>query len=280
MDTRAYIESGVIEAVVLGHASEQEVREVNCLASIYPEVQQELDALSEALENYAESHKQKVPENWENDILGALEGVNQEEPLSVVSSSNNSAGTQEREVPLANSETNGGQRSLSPFMGWAAAIAILLIGGWMFLDQNKQIEQLGMAMQELEKSNMVVKENLRLANTERELLLNPKVERILLSGTESFPEAYAQVFWDKGNDQVYLQAKGAPEITEEESFQLWVIRDGAPVSMGVIDNENRELLIALESTSSGSAFAITIEPRGGSLNPTLERMVVIGNVTS
>ena len=55
MDIKEYISSGILESYVLGNASEQERREVECISSIYPEIRQELDALSRSLEKYAEA---------------------------------------------------------------------------------------------------------------------------------------------------------------------------------------------------------------------------------
>jgi mannose-6-phosphate isomerase-like protein (cupin superfamily) len=47
-----YISSGIIEMYVLGLASEEEIREVKELSVIYPEVQEEIDAVSNALIRY------------------------------------------------------------------------------------------------------------------------------------------------------------------------------------------------------------------------------------
>jgi hypothetical protein len=54
MNIQAYIESGILEEYVLGTVSPQEKQEVECMASIYPEIQQELQILETALEKYAQ----------------------------------------------------------------------------------------------------------------------------------------------------------------------------------------------------------------------------------
>ncbi len=53
VDVNEYIASGILESVVLGLASDQEVREVNCLSEIYPEIKEELAAIEKAYEKMA-----------------------------------------------------------------------------------------------------------------------------------------------------------------------------------------------------------------------------------
>nr|MDQ3046238.1 hypothetical protein [Bacteroidota bacterium] len=47
-----YIESGILELYVLGQASAEERKEIEILASTSSEIRNEIDAISEALENY------------------------------------------------------------------------------------------------------------------------------------------------------------------------------------------------------------------------------------
>ena len=48
-----FINSGILELYVMGIASQSEQEEVEKMATISPEIRQEIDAISEALENYA-----------------------------------------------------------------------------------------------------------------------------------------------------------------------------------------------------------------------------------
>jgi hypothetical protein len=51
-----YIASGILEEYLMGSATEQEQREVACMASIYPEIQVALDQLADGIEKYARIH--------------------------------------------------------------------------------------------------------------------------------------------------------------------------------------------------------------------------------
>ncbi|MCW3076014.1 MAG: hypothetical protein JWO32_623 [Bacteroidetes bacterium] len=56
-DLKAYIESGILELYVLGIASNEEVKEIELLAKIHPEIKNEIEAITTALRNEA---KEKV----------------------------------------------------------------------------------------------------------------------------------------------------------------------------------------------------------------------------
>lgn len=55
--------------------------------------------------------------------------------------------------------------------------------------------------------------------------------------------------------------------------------DKGPVGIGLIDSANILWLQSMNSGSSAQAFAITIAPKGGSENPTLKKLVVLGEVS-
>ena len=53
MNVEEYIASGVLEAVVLGVATDQEQRAAQCLSGIYPEIAEVLENYSSGLESFA-----------------------------------------------------------------------------------------------------------------------------------------------------------------------------------------------------------------------------------
>jgi mannose-6-phosphate isomerase-like protein (cupin superfamily) len=54
-----FIESGILELYVLGAASEEDVRAVEKMAAAHPEVKQEIEQISLAMEHYAQTHAVK-----------------------------------------------------------------------------------------------------------------------------------------------------------------------------------------------------------------------------
>jgi anti-sigma-K factor RskA len=62
-------------------------------------------------------------------------------------------------------------------------------------------------------------------------------------------------------------------------YQLWAIVDGKPVDAGILKTTDVYALPQkMISFSSAQAFAITIENKGGSEVPTLDKMVALGGV--
>jgi anti-sigma-K factor RskA len=70
-----------------------------------------------------------------------------------------------------------------------------------------------------------------------------------------------------------------PKNDEAHQYQLWALVDGKPVDLGVFDSTDKTIgLKDMKSIGNAQTFAVTLEPRGGSVSPTLEKLMVIGNI--
>jgi len=71
-----------------------------------------------------------------------------------------------------------------------------------------------------------------------------------------------------------------PATDKNHQYQLWAIASGKPVDLGVFDNTETDSanIKAMKSIGVAQAFAVTIEPRGGSVNPTMDQMVAIASL--
>jgi mannose-6-phosphate isomerase-like protein (cupin superfamily) len=67
-----FLASGILELYVMGAASPQEALEVERMAALYPEVRQEMDAISLAMENYALAHAVTPPSNVKPLLLATI----------------------------------------------------------------------------------------------------------------------------------------------------------------------------------------------------------------
>ena len=72
MDIKEYIESGIIEAVVLGFASEQEIAQLQSYALKYPEISEEWKAVTIAFENEATKHAVPAPAEVKQRVLESI----------------------------------------------------------------------------------------------------------------------------------------------------------------------------------------------------------------
>lgn len=76
----------------------------------------------------------------------------------------------------------------------------------------------------------------------------------------------ATAHWSESVGKAVLVSDGLPEIADDQSFELWFVRDGAAISAGVFDVAGDEAATAqLDGTMEpGDVIAVTIEPQGGS----------------
>lgn len=68
--------------------------------------------------------------------------------------------------------------------------------------------------------------------------------------------------------------RGLPRLAEDLAYQLWVIEGEEPTSAGVLEVTGGSTYLELAAVP-GNALAVTVEPAGGSPQPTTEPVVVL-----
>ena len=65
-------------------------------------------------------------------------------------------------------------------------------------------------------------------------------------------------------------------------YQIWALKLSplTPTSIGLLENfeSNEQKLFAVNNADQAEAFGITLEPAGGSLTPTMEKLYALGKV--
>jgi anti-sigma-K factor RskA len=116
---------------------------------------------------------------------------------------------------------------------------------------------------------------------EREATLNsifePRVELYQLTASGD-PDPGIQIFWDKQRNRVLAHGFKLKQVPEGRAYQLWFIQDGKPVPSVTFkpepDGHVRVEKIPVPSGEGISAAAITVEPEGGSPQPTSPILLV------
>jgi anti-sigma-K factor RskA len=71
--------------------------------------------------------------------------------------------------------------------------------------------------------------------------------------------------WSESVGKAVLVSDGLPSLTDEESFEMWVVRDGAAVSAGTFTADDGTTTALLDAAvEEGDVIAVTVEPAGGS----------------
>lgn len=100
---------------------------------------------------------------------------------------------------------------------------------------------------------------------------------VSLKGTEARPQAQGQLIADPNDQSAVLVISGLPPLEPGQTYQVWLIGD-APVSAGLLTvDENGQSVLIITSQEAIGAFnslGISIEPEGGSEQPTGEIVVL------
>jgi anti-sigma-K factor RskA len=101
---------------------------------------------------------------------------------------------------------------------------------------------------------------------------------VSLKGTEVQPQAQGQLIADPDSQSAVLVIAGLPPLEPGRTYQVWLINGGTPVSAGLLTvDENGQavfILTSQEAIGSFNSLGISIEPQGGSPEPTGEIVVL------
>lgn len=268
MDIKAYIESGIIESYVLGMADDQERAELEQLSRQHPEIRAAIDAFEVSLEQSALAAPMRpaahVKANILNELAGEFATTESVSEAKVVS------------MPSVNT-------------GWlryvAAASVILLVvsaaTNVYFYNQFRTASSQYQALLTEKTSLMAQNDALQAKGLDlyqgMQIMSDPAYTKVSMPGVKAEENKFATVFWDKKNNEVYLLANRLPQTSTDTQYQLWAIVDGKPVDAGMIESCNG--LCKMKNIKNASAFAITLEKRGGSPTPNLDQLQVFGGIT-
>ena len=125
----------------------------------------------------------------------------------------------------------------------------------------------------------ILKANFDQATEKLAKLEHPYLRVIPLKGLEKTPNCHVTVYWNAKTGRTMALANSLPKPPEGKQYQLWAIVDGTPVDMGMLPKDTEETeLQDMKNMDNPQAFAVTLEKEGGVESPTLEAMMVLGNV--
>lgn len=274
MNTKEYITSGKLESYVFGALNTEAMTEVEKMCALYPEINQEKLNMEEALMAYVKTLATRPPRELKERIMKAIRAI-----------------PQEKISPVRRSEIKMKQKSIAPLL-WAASIALIFgFGVNHFLDINgknaqeadfKRMQGEWLAEKEDLAAHIAhLNDSLHHERNYSHFILNGDTDLIPLKGTEKYPKALVKLFYNHELSEYVLKTEALPHKPDDKQFQLWAIVGGEARDLGVLAED---LLLSdrikLEDMGEIEAFALTIEPYGGSKSPTLDEMVVLGEVAS
>ena len=77
------------------------------------------------------------------------------------------------------------------------------------------------------------------------------------------------------DERALLMVEGLPRLEAERIYQLWAMRDGVPVPAGLLGAEGGTVQALAEDYQPGDGLAVSVEPEGGSEQPTTTPVLVL-----
>ncbi|MDO7886953.1 anti-sigma factor [Hymenobacter cheonanensis] len=296
-DYQEYIESGRLEQYALGELDPAAQAEVEGWAARFPQVRHELDELLAGLGVYAEAHTLAPPAGLRDRVLGrVLAEIGAEAPASVAASPLAAAPAAEAaptmRVSASNprpAETYTPAPAASSRSGWAIAASValllslaanaLLYSRWQQASTDLVAAQNSQAR--FAQTSQVMERRLTSTQEQLHVLRSPQeYKMVALAGTPAHASAHARVLYNVASHRVYLDVQQLPSLPAGKQYQLWALDKGKPVDAGVLaaNTAAGDSLQQMKDIASAQAFAMTVEPTGGSAGPTLTTMTVIGNI--
>lgn len=175
-------------------------------------------------------------------------------------------------------EPTKGSRSFLPW-AIAAMFALLALGAVFFWRQASQEAlrfQQQLAVSESEKRQLIARiegqgRSQEEINRIQAAINSPELRVINLGGQEVAPESSARVLWDVNNRQ-WVVVTNLPPPPPGKVYQLWFVTKDAKISAGLIETDRAGQAMTLVELPTNldqvDATAITLEPEGGSDQPT------------
>ncbi|WP_304062999.1 anti-sigma factor [Pedobacter glucosidilyticus] len=282
------MESGILELYVLGDLSPEEKLKVEEMATLYPEVKAELaeieKTLGELADSYAIEPSEGLRDNFlskltfnEEDTNTSISNVNLNNKQQTFSSHNNA-----KVIPLNSSKLNFYKYSFAAcFTLLIMSIAALFVLYNNLQESKEQLAVLQSSNQDYANQVNYLDKKVESTNEILSIYTNPDFKLVELKGTANSPESKMLVAFNPKEQKVMIDMKNMsmPAHDENHQYQLWALVDGKPVDLGVFDGVNPEAVMKkMKAIDKAQAFAVTLEPKGGSVNPTLEKMMVMGAI--
>jgi anti-sigma-K factor RskA len=270
LNVQEYISSGILESYVLGGLSREEALEVEQMASKYPEVKAELDAIQNSFANYAESLAVMPNPSLKKKILSQIDAlVDRQEETKV--------------IPI-----NNKKMLIAEYIAAASISAAIISAGIAYHFYRKyehtqgQLvsiqQQHALMSQHTNTTSYNMAKKLEESSEMIAMLTDDATAAIELKGMSPAPDAEAKVFWNRQSKEVMLQIDKLPPAPADKQYQLWAMKDGKPIDAGVFNAVKDFHKMA--NIDDAQAFAVTLEKKGGSATPTMEAMYLMGEINS
>ncbi|MES2702391.1 MAG: anti-sigma factor [Bacteroidota bacterium] len=265
MSTTEYIESGALEAYILGALTREEAAEVERNISRSTELTAELKAIEETMLRFTSSFSKEPPAYLKDKIWSTF-------------GTDSNAGP--KLIPLQPEYRKPATWKYAAIWIALAGSAALNLALW---NQGKEAKEQNNTLATQVNQMQAQQQQLTALVTEyqknKSMMADTGMQTIVMHTIKQGHPMAATLYWSKTKGEAYVSIDALPAPPKGMQYQLWVMQGGKPVDMGVIgidmaNTPNMQKVAKL--LTSGEAFAISLEKEGGSPTPTMENIYVMG----
>jgi anti-sigma-K factor RskA len=269
-DIKAYIESGILELYVLGDITPEEKLQVETWAVTHPAIKAELAEIELSMEQYAEHNAVEPSEQLRSRVLNSiLTNLGDDSTFTKAEEVKNNV------IAFPVQKTNNFYK-----YAFAACLALLIVSVIALMNLSNKLQQSNTQLAVLQADRQHFANQVSLKEEQLQVFRDASFKFLKLQATAHAPSGAAMtVAWspDKKKVMIDMGAMKMPVNDKSHQYQLWALVAGKPVDLGVFDKSADSTdMKEMRPIASADAFAVTLEPRGGSANPTMDQMMVLG----
>lgn len=237
------INSGDLEAYLLGDLDAVQTKKIEQYITLYPEVKKAFDQLQLQLESFSNTYRKTPPTQLKDSIEKQIRRIDR----------------------------------FTRFSWIAVAASILVFFGtsfFMFQENQKLEAQQQLVDTQIGKLTQSFDNQLEELRNQFILLNSPKTKKIILDSHLEEKELKLIAYINSKKRLSYLQFDSLPELPKNKCYQLWIERNGSKQSIGILPaTVSENLLIRLPYKKNAVAY-LSIEDRPGNLNPKAKKAIV------
>lgn len=274
MNVQNYIDSGAIEAYVLGLMNAGEAAEMRRLMEADEAVRQAVETSSDALEEILMAGEKQPPPELENIILNRLrtEGLimldnmdDADNNSTVQKVAENISGIFTPDMRIVHS------RRSPQWLRYASSILLLMLLASLWANvfwyrKHSQVLAIYNTMlvsnQQMAANSQQMQVKFRQMEQHMEALGDPSTQAIRLVGQAGYEQQQATVYMNYRTRKLMLIQNNLPPLPKDQVYQLWAIVNGKPVSAGLLDNCQNKICNMKPILGNVAAYAISIEKAG------------------
>jgi|GEM_PF-641033 len=270
-DIKSYLESGNLELYASGALSLAESAEVEKMASQHPEIAAELIRISESLAEYAAAYERHPRPLLRKELMERV----QKNP------SVNKDSRKPSQQPPSSSHLLAYKYLLAAAM---ASLVISTFASYFFYNRWSETEDKSQVLlaekNVLSQNYTAVKSVFDKAFSDLSVIRDSHTKMFTLQSADTANDYSARVYWNPLSHEAFIDAQLLPVPDSGKQYQLWSQSAGKYIDAGFFDVGTDNGLIHMKAIFEAETWTVTLEPSGGSPQPSLKSIILVGHKPS